>query len=260
MPASPPLMPTMILSSTTSGAAVIAWPVGLSPTCTDPALDAGLRVERDQIAVERADVDRVVEDGDAAVDAREAEVQHARRDRPRPFPERLAALQIERGDRRRARRDVHHAVGDERRALRPSRRPAADTPTAGFSRATLSGVICVSGEKRCELYDARVHQPLAVLREQRATARRATSDASAQRQPTRRAAAFAVRSVVRSFRTSQRREIRDQIVELRGREPRAYDGISVASSSRSSSRELGLLQRVHRAAARRGCGSRTRLR
>ena len=61
-----------------------------------PALDAGLRVERDQIAVERADVDRVVEDGDAAVDAREAEVQHARRDRPRPFPQRLAALQIER--------------------------------------------------------------------------------------------------------------------------------------------------------------------
>ena len=99
MPASPPLMPTMTLSSTTSGAAVIEWPVGLSPTWTDPALDARLRVERDEIAVERADVDGVVEDRDAAVDAREAEVQHARGDRPRPFPERLAAPQVER-DRR----------------------------------------------------------------------------------------------------------------------------------------------------------------
>src|SRR5262245_47652633 len=34
MPASPPLMPTMTLLSTTSGAAVTAWPVGLSPTWT----------------------------------------------------------------------------------------------------------------------------------------------------------------------------------------------------------------------------------
>src|SRR5262245_35738170 len=34
MPASPPLMPTITLLSTTSGAAVMAWPVGLSPTWT----------------------------------------------------------------------------------------------------------------------------------------------------------------------------------------------------------------------------------
>ena len=35
MPASPPLMPTITLSPTTSGAAVIECPVGFSPTCTD---------------------------------------------------------------------------------------------------------------------------------------------------------------------------------------------------------------------------------
>ena len=55
-------MPTMTLSSTTSGAAVMAVAGRVVADVDRPALDAGRRVERDEIAVERADVDRVVED------------------------------------------------------------------------------------------------------------------------------------------------------------------------------------------------------
>jgi hypothetical protein len=88
-------MPTITLSSTMSGDRVSGRVVA---DVHRPALDARPGVERDEEAVERADVDGVVEDGDAAVDARKTEVEHARRDRPCPFPERLAAAEIECAD------------------------------------------------------------------------------------------------------------------------------------------------------------------
>ena len=228
MPASPPLMPTMTLPSTASGAAVIAWPVGLSPTCTAQRSVPDLRVERDEIAVERADVDRVVEDGDAAVDAREPEVEHAGGDRAHPFPQRLAALQIQRGHVGRARRDVHHAVGDDRRRFHRSRCPAADRPRPAAAARRSKASICVSGENRCELNEPGVHQPLAVL--SRAMSRRRRRTPTVVAQPFRRCPGShrAPLSVARYATRSS---------SSAGGQSRAYDGISVASSSRSSARQ-----------------------
>ena len=81
----------------------------------NPAFDAGSCVERDQVAVEGADEQRVVEHRHPAVDAREAEVEHAAGDWTIPFPQRFAAAHIDRRDRRRASRHVQHAVREQRR-------------------------------------------------------------------------------------------------------------------------------------------------
>ena len=271
MPASPPLMPTIILSSTTSGAAVIEWPVGFSPTWTDPALDARARVERDEVAVERADVHHVVEDGHAAVHAREAEVQHARRNRPRPFPHRLAALQIQRGDRGRAGRDVHHAVDDDRRRSRPSRCPAADTPRpAAAARRCRRDLL--QRREAVRAVRARVHRPLALLGQQWDDAsanNTATRNAPPPRQ--RRSASLAVarpkagraravwaRERAFSFRTSQRRQVGDQIVELA---PETDATRKTASASRRAPARRARAPTFCSACTfppRRGSGSRTR--
>ena len=117
MPASPPLIPTSTLSSTTSGAAVIEWPDRVVANRDDPPFTPAACVQRYEIAVERADIDHVVEDRHATVDARKPEVQHAPRNRSRPLPQRPAAFHAQRNHRRRTGRDIHHAVHDDRRAF-----------------------------------------------------------------------------------------------------------------------------------------------
>ena len=92
MPASPPLIPTMTLSPTASGAAVMACPVGLSPTWTAHRWAPDANVQRHEVAIERPDIDRIAENRYTAVHAWEAKVQHPRRNRTAPLPYWPAAL------------------------------------------------------------------------------------------------------------------------------------------------------------------------
>ena len=64
---SPPATPMMTLFFTTSGAAVIALAFLRSPTATSQITAPGLSIERDQVRVERAHVEPVAEDREAAV-------------------------------------------------------------------------------------------------------------------------------------------------------------------------------------------------
>ena len=77
---------------------------------------AGLGVERDQLGVERGDIDLVAVDRDAAIVGAAA----IGRDRPHlvlVMPHLLAGLGVERIDVVERGGDVHHAVDDDRRGL-----------------------------------------------------------------------------------------------------------------------------------------------
>ena len=82
-----------------------------------PAHRAGRRIERDEVRVERADVDRVVEHRDAAIHPRETDVLDLVRHVRRPGPDSLAGARIERRHRTRRFGEIHDPVDDERRRL-----------------------------------------------------------------------------------------------------------------------------------------------
>ena len=81
-----------------------------------PDDSAGLGVERDQLGVERADIDLVVIDGDAAIVGAAAEGRD-RAELGLEVPDLLAGLGVERVDVAERRGDIHHAVDDDRRRL-----------------------------------------------------------------------------------------------------------------------------------------------
>ncbi len=82
-----------------------------------PANGAGGRVEGDQMRVERADIDGVVKDRNAAIHARETDVLDVVRHVGRPGPQGFAGAGIERRNRTGRLRDVHDPVDDDRRGL-----------------------------------------------------------------------------------------------------------------------------------------------
>jgi hypothetical protein len=67
MPYSPPPTPTITLSLTASGACVSEYPALASATCVFHSGRPGLRVDGDEIGVERSHVERVAEHRQAAV-------------------------------------------------------------------------------------------------------------------------------------------------------------------------------------------------
>ncbi len=69
------------------------------------------------MSVERPHVDRLAEEGRAAIDLREADRLDALGEWPRPPPERSAGTEVEDRDRAGGLCDIHHAVGDQRRGL-----------------------------------------------------------------------------------------------------------------------------------------------
>ena len=77
---------------------------------------AGLGVERDQLGVERRNIDLVAIDRDAAI-VRAAAIGRDRTHLVLVFPHLLARLGVERIDVVERGRDIHHAVDDDRRSL-----------------------------------------------------------------------------------------------------------------------------------------------
>src|SRR6185437_368164 len=77
---------------------------------------AGFAVERDELGVERRHIDLVVIDGDAAV-VGAAAIGRDRTHLVLVFPDFLAGLGVERVDVVEGGRDIHHAIGDDRRSL-----------------------------------------------------------------------------------------------------------------------------------------------
>ena len=118
-------MPTMTLSFTMTGACVIAYfSVDLVADFLDGVIPldfAGLRVDRDQVRVDRAHVKRVAEDRQAAADAAAAGPRLEHR-LVLERPERPAGYRVERDDLihalyGRPLQRVEHAVHGERRRL-----------------------------------------------------------------------------------------------------------------------------------------------
>ena len=128
--------------------------------------------------------------------------------------------------RSRARRDVHHAVGDDRCCFDRSDAGRLIDPQR-FQPATLSGELR-ERRKAMRAVRTRVRQPLPVVACLcgRAAHRRAaitTAVRAGLRRPT-----------LALILHLQAREVRHQIVEIAAEIRDAYDGISVPSSSRSS--------------------------
>ena len=85
----------------------------------DRPLDgARLCVERDEMRVDRRDVDRVAENCDAAIRREKADREQVGRQRRGPSPDRLAGAHVEGRDRGRRLGDVHDAVDNDRRRLK----------------------------------------------------------------------------------------------------------------------------------------------
>ena len=125
-----------------------------------PTFAARGRVQGDQIAVERPDVDGAVDDGDTAVDAGEAQIQHAWCNRPAPLPEGPPAADAQRDDRRRTRRDVHRPVGHDRRALQRAGARRLVDPRRTETRNIVDGNLR-EWRKAVSLVRSRIREPLA---------------------------------------------------------------------------------------------------
>src|SRR5262249_1930454 len=82
----------------------VIFDLRLPPDC------AGLRVERNQVTIERADIDGVVQNRHAAIRLAKADCFNESRDVAPPRPERSPRARVERGDDGRRLADVHHAV------------------------------------------------------------------------------------------------------------------------------------------------------
>ena len=140
-------MPTITLSLTTSGAWVIEYfSVAFSPTVdgVSQTMLAGLRVDRDQVRVDRAHEQRVAENREAAVDAAAARPRLERRacirGPERPAGAASSATTSYAGGLHR----VQHAVDDQRRRLEFLERLRLPHPLQ-LEVLTLAGVIWVSG-------------------------------------------------------------------------------------------------------------------
>ena len=128
-----------------------------------PSLDARLRVQRDQIPVERPHVHGAVENRHAAVHPRKSEAAHRRRNRTTPFPDRPAVLQRQRGDAGRTGRDVHDVVRHNRCRFEAAGAGWLVHPDGAQAPDVLRRDLC---ERRKSLGAIRpgVHQPLTRLR------------------------------------------------------------------------------------------------
>ena len=127
MPYSPPPTPTITLSFTTSGAMADRVAVRDLGDLDVPERAAGLRVDRDEVRVERAHEQRVAEDREAAVVGAAADLD-VRRDGVLVDPEDAAGLRVERDHVVRPLREVHDAVDDERRRLPRSEHLVLENP------------------------------------------------------------------------------------------------------------------------------------
>ena len=144
------------------GATVIEWPVLFVGDDDIPADGAGFGVEGEEMGVDGANIDEIAEDGDAAVHAWEAKVQHARRNRTAPLPDWPAASEIERDDVGGSGCHVHDTIGDGRcafqlfgawRLIHPERPEPADRLCRDLREPR---------EAVCAIRPA-VHQPMTVI-------------------------------------------------------------------------------------------------
>ena len=107
-----------------------------------PHFAAGACVERDEHRFASGEVHLVAVERDAAVGF--VRHRHRRRARPPIAPQQVAGLDVDRDDLIVGTRDEHHAAVDDRRGLMHARFGGREHP-AGRRRATVAGVICVSG-------------------------------------------------------------------------------------------------------------------
>src|SRR5215510_11968733 len=87
-----------------------------------PANRARLRVQSDEVAVERPDIQRVVKNCNAAICRAEAQSSNKHRKVSLPRPQRASGSQVERCDPGWRLGHVHHSVYNERRRLEPGAR------------------------------------------------------------------------------------------------------------------------------------------
>ncbi len=119
-----------------------------------PALLAGLRVERNQTSVERADVDHSLPDRDAAVHGVATAVAAPLAGHLRIVaPQLLAVLRIEGVHDAPGRRRVHHAVDDDRRGFEPAVGAGRDGPREAelldVGRVDLLQAGCSAARRTC---------------------------------------------------------------------------------------------------------------